>query len=241
MVAARYIAIADDLLARITGGQWDVGEFLPSEPELASAYGVSRETLRGALRQLEDSGLIARRRGQGTRVVRLQPVQEFHTKLSSIEELAQYGRTAVRRVLAIDEVAVDDGLAQDLGVRDGTTQVRITSTRQDPTDGGRPLSWAQVYISPGSAALITDELEHSDRLVADLIAERTGRQVNQVLQRIKATALEEDAAKALGELPGSVALQLTRRYMDAAGEVLAVAISTHPGSRFVYESVLERG
>lgn len=241
MAAARYIAIADDLSARITGGQWEVGEFLPSEPELASTYGVSRETLRGALRQLEDAGLIARRRGQGTRVVRLHPVQEFHTKLSSIEELAQYGRTAVRRVLAVDEVIVHDGLAEDLGVGDGAAQVRITSTRRDPTDGGRPLSWAQVYISPGNAVLIADELENSDRLVAELIAECTGRQVNRVMQRIKATVLEENAAKALGELPGSVALQLTRRYLDPDGEVLAVAISTHPGSRFVYESVLERG
>lgn len=240
-MAARYLAIADDLLARIAGGQWDVGAFLPSEPELATTYGVSRETLRGALRQLEEAGLIARRKGQGTRLVRLQPVQEFHTRLSSIEELAQYGRTAVRRILAVDDVTVDDGLAEDLGVAEGTTQVRITSTRQDPADDGRPLSWAQVYISPQSAALITDELRHSDRLVADLIAERTRRQVNRVLQRIKAAVLEDDAAKALGELPGSVALQLTRRYMDADGEVLAVAISTHPGSRFVYESVLERG
>lgn len=239
-MAARYIAIAEDLLARITGGQWDVGAFLPSEPELASTYGVSRETLRGALRQLEETGLISRRKGQGTRVVRLQPVQEFHTKLSSIEELAQYGRTAVRRILAMDRVIVSDGLAQDLGVDEGAAQVRITSTRQDPADGGRPLSWAQVYISPQSASLITDELEHSDRLVADLVAERSGRQVNRVLQRIKATVLDDDAAKALGELPGSVALQLTRRYMDAGGDVLAVAISTHPGARFVYESVLER-
>lgn len=239
-MAARYIAIADDLLTRITGGQWDVGAFLPSEPELASTYGVSRETLRGALRQLEETGLIARRKGQGTRVVRLQPVQEFHTKLSSIEELAQYGRTAVRHILAIEPVAVGDGLAEDLGVAEGATQVRITSTRQDPTDGGRPLSWAQVYIDPLNAPLITDDLNHSDRLVAELIAERTGRQVKRVLQRIKATELEDDAAKALGELPGSVALQLTRRYMDEGGEVLAVAISTHPGARFVYESVLER-
>jgi DNA-binding GntR family transcriptional regulator len=239
-VAARYIAIAEDLQARIAGGQWELGAFLPSEPELASKYSVSRETLRAALRQLEEAGLIARRKGQGTRVVRLQPAHEFHTKLSSIEELAQYGRTAVRSILATDLVTVDDGLADDLGVPAGTVRSRITSTRQEPADGGRPLSWAQVYLSPEHAALIQDELKDSDRLVADLVAEYTGRQVKRVLQHIKATVLGEDAAKALGELAGSVALQLTRRYLDANGEILAVAVSTHPGSRFVYESVLER-
>lgn len=239
-MAARYVAIAEDLQARITGGQWEVGAFLASEPELASKYGVSRETLRAALRQLEEVGLISRRKGQGTRVVRQQPVQEFHTKLSSIEELAQYGRTAVRSIISMSQVTVDDGLADELGVPDGTVRTLITSTRQDPADGGRPASWAQVYLAPADASLIEDELKHSDRLVADLVAEHTGRQVNRVLQQIKATVLDEEVAKVLGEMPGSVGLRLTRRYVDADGEILAVAVSTHPGARFVYESVLER-
>lgn len=240
-MAARYVTIAEDLQARIAEGQWEVGAFLASEPELASKYGVSRETLRAALRQLENAGLIARRKGQGTRVVRLQPVQEFHTKLSSIEELAQYGRTAERSILSIEEVAVDTHLADELGVPEGTLRAVITSTRRDPAEGGRPSSWAKVYISPADVPLIEGELKDSDRLVADLVAEHTGRQVHRVLQQIKATVLGEEAAKALGELPGSVALRLTRRYMDAEGGVLAVAISTHPAARFVYESVLERG
>lgn len=239
-MAARYVAIAEDLQGRIMGGQWEIGEFLASEPELASKYGVSRETLRAALRQLEEAGLIARRKGQGTRVVRLQPVQEFHTKLSSIEELAQYGRTAVRSIISTSQVTVDDGLADELGVPAGTVRTLITSTRQDPADGGRPASLAQVYLDPADASLIQDELTGSDRLVADLVAERTGRQVNRVLQQIKATELDKETARVLGEMPGSVGLRLTRRYMDAEGRILAVAISTHPGARFVYESVLER-
>ncbi|MEO5315516.1 GntR family transcriptional regulator [Pseudarthrobacter sp. CC12] len=240
-MAARYVTIAEDLQARIAEGQWEVGAFLASEPELASKYGVSRETLRAALRQLEDAGLIARRKGQGTRVVRLQPVQEFHTTLSSIEELAQYGRTAERTILSVEEVVVGGPLADELVVPEGTLRTVITSTRRDPAEGGRAASWAKVYISPADAHLIQDDLKDSDRLVADLVAERTGRQVIRVLQQIKATVLDEEAAKALGEIPGSVALRLTRRYIDADGGILAVAISTHPAARFVYESVLERG
>ncbi|MFF2345633.1 GntR family transcriptional regulator [Pseudarthrobacter sp. NPDC058119] len=239
-MTARYLAIAEDLSSKIMDGHWKLGAFLPSEPELAAAYSVSRETLRGALRQLEEVGLISRRKGQGTRVVRLKPAHEFHTRLSSIEELAQYGRSAVRRIISIDRIAVGDGLADDLGVPAGTTRTCITSTRQDPDDGGQPLSWAQVYLTPEDADLVQDEVRDSDRLVADLVAERTGRQVNRVLQRIKATALSDEAAQALGELPGSIALQLTRRYLDSKGHVLAVAVSTHPGARFAYESVLER-
>lgn len=239
-MAARYLAIAEDLSARISSGEWQLGAFLPSEPDLASAYGVSRETLRGALRQLEESGLIERRKGQGTRVTRLQPAQEFRTKLSSIQELVDYGQSTVRTILSIDEVAVDDRLAEDLDVPKGVMQTCLTFTRQEPGKEDLPLSLAKVYLSPQDASLIWPKIQDSDRLTADLVAEHTGRQVVHVVQRIKAVPLDAEAARVLGELPGSVALQLTRRYLDSANRVLAVAISTHPGSRFVYESALER-
>lgn len=55
-----------DLRQQIDTGRLPADSRLPSETELAHAYGVSRDTLRQALRQLEDNGLIRRARGSGT-------------------------------------------------------------------------------------------------------------------------------------------------------------------------------
>lgn len=61
-----YIAIRDELLARIEDGTYPVGSTIPTELELAEAYGVSRPTVRQALQLLVDAGYLDRRRKRGT-------------------------------------------------------------------------------------------------------------------------------------------------------------------------------
>jgi GntR family transcriptional regulator len=64
----RSVSVHDELRQRIDQGALPTGSRLPSEPDLAAELGVSRATLREALRALEDEGLLRRRRGSGTYV-----------------------------------------------------------------------------------------------------------------------------------------------------------------------------
>src|SRR6266511_6162624 len=64
----RSISVQDELRQRIDQGNLPAGARLPSEPDLAAELGVSRATLREALRALEDEGLLRRRQGSGTYV-----------------------------------------------------------------------------------------------------------------------------------------------------------------------------
>src|SRR6185437_9369758 len=57
------------LREQIYGGQYPAGSFLPSEPELAMRYGVSRITAKRTLDELAAAGLAVREQGRGTRVV----------------------------------------------------------------------------------------------------------------------------------------------------------------------------
>jgi GntR family transcriptional regulator len=66
--APRYQQVADDLTKRIGSGKYPVGGYLPTEMELCDQYAISRHTVREALRQLRDAGLISRRRRIGTEV-----------------------------------------------------------------------------------------------------------------------------------------------------------------------------
>ena len=58
-------AIADTLRAEITLGHYPPGDRLPSEAALATRFGVNRHTVRHALAQLADAGLVHARRGAG--------------------------------------------------------------------------------------------------------------------------------------------------------------------------------
>ena len=59
-------SVRQELTQRIEEGRLQAGARLPSEPELAAELGVSRATLREALRSLEAEGLLRRMWGSGT-------------------------------------------------------------------------------------------------------------------------------------------------------------------------------
>ncbi|WP_369045431.1 GntR family transcriptional regulator [Sinomonas sp. P10A9] len=240
----RYKAIAADLASKIERGAWKVGAFLPAEPALAAEYGCSRETVRSALAQLEDQGLIARRKGQGTRVLRTTPANEFHSRLTSIEELAQYGQEARRRVESVERLPARGAAAGWFGVNEETRLVRIATTRRLPGqhsgEYGAPVSAADVYLLESDFDAVSGELGSGEQLIADIVAARTGRRLVRVLQSIQAIEIPPHTAALLGREPGSLGLRLTRRYVDGDGAVFEVVESVHPGESFVYESVLER-
>ncbi|PFG59485.1 DNA-binding FadR family transcriptional regulator [Pseudomonas poae] len=56
----------EQLRWRISEGRWAIGERLPTEPELAAELGISRNTVREAMRVLAFSGLIEIRQGDGS-------------------------------------------------------------------------------------------------------------------------------------------------------------------------------
>jgi DNA-binding GntR family transcriptional regulator len=66
----RYAILREELQGRIQDGTYRVGDLLPTELELQEEFGLSRHTVREALRQLIDMGLVRRRQGSGTQVVR---------------------------------------------------------------------------------------------------------------------------------------------------------------------------
>ncbi len=61
-----YQLLRDDLASKISAGTWRLGVPLPSEASLAESYGVSLGTMRHAIEELVDEGMLERRQGSGT-------------------------------------------------------------------------------------------------------------------------------------------------------------------------------
>ena len=98
----RYEQVAETLLESIRTGKLPVGATVPGELELVTQFGVSRHTVREALRRLEGLGLIGRHQGIGTVVKAREPQQSYVQSVRSPEEL----RPVLERAVAGKEPVI---------------------------------------------------------------------------------------------------------------------------------------
>src|SRR5205085_6707931 len=119
----------EDLARRIHEGEFSPGQQLPSEPDLARAYNVSRVTMREALKGLQQEHLLYAVHGRGTFVASV-PITRPLTRLQSVTELAaDVGYTLTTRVLEARRADATGAAAAALGVTEGTPLLRLERLR----------------------------------------------------------------------------------------------------------------
>jgi GntR family transcriptional regulator len=123
----------------ITRGTFRPGTQLPTEAELCEMLGVSRTTVREALRVLEENGLVTRRQGVGT-FVRDQPIlKNLNFNFGITEMIASAGLTPGTSHLTIRSETADKEMAEQLRVALGTPIVTVERVR---TADGRPVVYS---------------------------------------------------------------------------------------------------
>src|SRR5689334_15886102 len=114
-----YHQLKTVLLEKLRLGEWKPNDQLPTEDELGVLFGVSKATVRQALRDLAESGHVRREQGRGT-FASEQKVQFGPRQLNSFtEEMRQFGMHSGSRVLEQAVVAADAELAAKLELIEG--------------------------------------------------------------------------------------------------------------------------
>ena len=138
-------------------GRYRQGDRLPPEHEVAAMLGVSRGTLRSALRRLEESGEIVRRQGSGTFVGRMAVPTAFGERL---ERLEPYSSVAARRGLQLTAVdlkiehrAVGGEAGEALGLDADATTMTVTRTL---VAAGAPVAVMFDVVHPQIALAVDD-------------------------------------------------------------------------------------
>src|SRR5947209_6249532 len=122
--------VHEDLARRIHKGELSPGQQLPSEPELARMYNVSRMTVREALKGLQREHLLYVVPGSGTFVAHV-PITRPVTRLQSVTELAaDLGYAMTTRVLTVRKVGASGAAATALGVEEGTPLLFLERLRE---------------------------------------------------------------------------------------------------------------
>lgn len=238
MSTTLYSQISERLAQRIADQTYAVGSALPSENELAEEFAASRHTVRAALRQLQDVGLIARRRGSGTVVLAADRRAGYSQSLSSLEDLVQLAERTPRHVRKVQDMVMDIELAAELGCGPGTRWLQISSTRGEADHD--PMVWTDLYVDAHYRDIKKQVLAHPDQLVSQLIEGHYGRRIAKVDQTIAACGIPARVAKALNVTPESPGLLITRHYRDQGGAVIVASVSYHPAGRYQFSMTLIR-
>jgi len=235
----RYRAIAERLIDDIRSGRLPVGGRLPGEMELVEAFGVSRHTVREALRRLEELGLIGRRQGVGTVVLAREPTQSYVQAVRSPAALLQYPEGCLLSVQGTEEIRAGRVLARLIGGRTGAHWLHVSCVRR--FDDSRPaVCWVDLYLLPEHGDVV-QKIGRRPGLVHELIGQEHGEQVGTVDISILARAMPARVAGPLGVETGTPSLTVVRRYVSRGGRLFLASVSEHPGDRFTYTLRLERG
>ncbi|SAK60142.1 GntR family transcriptional regulator [Caballeronia temeraria] len=235
-----FADIARELTEGIASGRFPVGSYLPTELELRDLYQTSRHTVRAALQELQDKGLVSRRKNAGTRVEATEPKNNFRPTLASVDDLVQFGSEHLRIVQSVQHVEATARIAKTLQCAAGTSWLRISSLRIDGDADNPPVGWTDVYIDPAYTDIAETAKDRPDTLISSLIESRYGRSIAEIEQQVRAVIVSATMAKRLSVEAGTAALEVVRRYLDEDGAAFEVSVSTHPAERFSVSMRLTR-
>lgn len=227
MRTPRYQQIADDLRNRIAEGVTGAGRLLPSEAGLSEEYGVSRVTVRRALEQLREAGMIDARQGLGW-FVASEPVRQPLTRLDTVEEqLAANGAKPERRILDFAFVDAPARVAEQLG------EDRVLEVCRINLADGRPFARVTVWCpeSVGERLSRHDVESHPFYDLLDV-------PIRGAEQTIGAAAAGPDDARLLEVPEGSPVLVCERVTRATDGAAVLVSEHVYPGHLTVFSAEL---
>lgn len=112
-------SIAETLTADLAAGHYSPGDKLPTEAQLAARFDVNRHTVRHALAQMAEGGLVYARRGAGVFVAETPTDYPLGKRVRFHQNLAAAGREGEKRILSITTRAADSDEATALKLDQG--------------------------------------------------------------------------------------------------------------------------
>src|SRR5262245_48224910 len=223
-----YFQVSAFIEQAIVSGRVPNGSLFATEIQLAEQLGLSRPTIRRAMQDLVDKGLIVRRRGIGTRVV--QPKVRRPLELSSLyEDLAGSGQQPSTKVLEVEQVSCDEEVAAQLGVDVGTDVLKVVRLRSAV---GNPIAKLTNFLPEAVGAMTVEELEEHG--LYELMRDR-GIHLHAASQTVGARTATAAEARLLDERRNAALLTMQRTTYDDQGDVVEYGNHIYAASRYSFE------
>lgn len=208
-----YFQISTRLEKAILAGDLPSGSRLENEVNLSKRLGISRPTIRRAIQDLVDKGLLVRRRGIGTQVVHGQVTRKV-ALTSLYEDLSSSGQHPTSSVLQYETIKADTQIALALGVDKGTDVLHLRRVRLADKV---PVAILENYLPPEFLDLDRAQLEEHG--LYQLMRARSAS-MRVARQKIGARRATADEAHLLDVDKGGPLLTAERTAYDNSGRAV---------------------
>ncbi|MBL1071998.1 MULTISPECIES: GntR family transcriptional regulator [Lactobacillus] len=193
MPSPKYLEIQNLLLQRIKNGDYQEGQLIPKEVDLAEQLNVSRPTVRHAIRNLVQGGYLERRKKRGTIVTQTKIKQQFtHVIESYNTEIQNNGLVAKTQVLNFSTEKASDEVAEALTIKPNTEVYKLVRLR---SADNKPVVFVVTYLP---IAQLPD-LQKIDFTHHSLYSElaKAGLEITHVSRKIEVHPATEEEAQLL--------------------------------------------
>ena len=226
-----YHQLSEQFSNAITGGQLQPGDAFENEIAVAERLQVSRPTVRRAIQELVDQGLLLRRRGLGTRVANSKVHRKF--ELTSLYDDLVRDKRHPRTTVVKHEIRTDERAASALDLAADVPLLHLVRVRYA---GDTPLALMTNWLPPGLSDLTREDLEGQglyaclrDRGVKPVVAQQT-------IGARMPTSLERRHLEIRGSQP---VLTMTRMAFDASGNAVEFGDHSYRASDYSIDLMVD--
>lgn len=230
-----YVQIRDNLRRKILEGAYAVHERLPSENEMMATYGVSRITIRQALRDLHNEGLVFSAQGKGTYVSKPKAVQNVQRLEGFGEAMAAQGYEATAMLLSIQQCRPAKAVIAALQLETGEDVVEVKRVRY--------LNRSAVCVENSYFPLDIGRQMFGLDLSGDIfpmLENLFGLRLGRADIGLDAIVADEEVQHFLNLKPGEPILRVERLTHDRGGRPIDFEYLCYRGDSFKYQFSVDR-
>lgn len=232
-----YHQLKDWLHGQLASGQFEPDQQIPSEADLCQSFQVSRTVVRHCLDDLVNEGLLYRRKGKGTFVVKPKIREGLFQKLTGFyQDMRSRGFEPETEVLEQKRIRAQQAIAEQLGVEPGERLIRLVRLRSIQRE---PIVIVTTYLPESLCpGLLNEDLSRGS--LYSLLEDKYHLEIARGRRTVEAVSATAQDAKLLGIKRGSPLVLLRGVVFLEGGRPLEYSEAKHRGDRSQFEVELVR-
>lgn len=232
-----YLQIENDLKQSILDGTYAVGDRIPTEQELCERFGVSRITVRRAIQDLFEEGLLTKVRGRGTFVaVPKHVLGGAPAQNRGFETLSDNGQATGRMILEKDTLSATSDIAKKLEISEGDEVFYIRRLIQQDAF---PMAIDNLFVAASAFEGLLDLMDDNVSFY-NLVTQHYGYVFGVENLTIDASTTRGDEGGLLKYPAGSPLFILRKCMNDANGKPLHYSKSIVRADRISYHFSVDK-